>query len=134
MRELRSLDPCGRCDWLVDQQTPQQPGPGARRPGPPRPEGGAGVPARGAALRRRLDEPEQVDMVLGDGARDRGAACELIPADPATGAGVAFVRLEDDPDPAAIVTHLVAQDFLLLVQESEEIRHMRVMTASQASA
>ena len=35
---------------------------------------------------------------------------------------------------AAIVTHLVTQDFLLLVQESEEIRHMRVMTASQASA
>jgi DNA segregation ATPase FtsK/SpoIIIE, S-DNA-T family len=47
----------------------------------------------------RLDEPEQVDMVLGDGARDRGAACELIPADPATGAGVAFVRLDSDPDP-----------------------------------
>ena len=34
----------------------------------------------------RLDEPEQVDMVLGDGARDRGAACELISTDPATGA------------------------------------------------
>ena len=47
----------------------------------------------------RLDEPEQTDMVLGDGACDRGAACELIPADPATGAGVAFVRLEADPDP-----------------------------------
>ena len=47
----------------------------------------------------RLDEPEQVDMVLGDGARDRGAACELISPDPATGAGVAFVRLEADPDP-----------------------------------
>jgi DNA segregation ATPase FtsK/SpoIIIE, S-DNA-T family len=47
----------------------------------------------------RLDEPEQVDMVLGDGARDRGAACELISPDPATGAGVAFVRLESDPDP-----------------------------------
>jgi DNA segregation ATPase FtsK/SpoIIIE, S-DNA-T family len=46
-----------------------------------------------------LDEPEQVDMVLGDGARDRGAACELISPDPATGAGVAFVRLESDPDP-----------------------------------
>ena len=30
----------------------------------------------------RLDEPEQVDMVLGDGARDRGAACELISSDP----------------------------------------------------
>ena len=35
---------------------------------------------------------------------------------------------------AAIVTHLVTQDFLLLVQKSEEIRHKRVMTASQASA
>jgi hypothetical protein len=28
----------------------------------------------------------------------------------------------------------VTQDFLFLVQESEEIRHKRVMTASQASA
>ena len=47
----------------------------------------------------RLDEPEQVDMVLGDGARDRGATSDLISSDPATGAGVAFVRLEADPDP-----------------------------------
>jgi S-DNA-T family DNA segregation ATPase FtsK/SpoIIIE len=50
----------------------------------------------------RLDEPEQVDMVLGDGARDRGAACELISSDPSTGAGVAFVRLEADPDPVRV--------------------------------
>jgi S-DNA-T family DNA segregation ATPase FtsK/SpoIIIE len=50
----------------------------------------------------RLDEPEQVDMVLGDGARDRGAACELISTDPATGAGVAFIRLESDPDPVRV--------------------------------
>jgi DNA segregation ATPase FtsK/SpoIIIE, S-DNA-T family len=50
----------------------------------------------------RLDEPEQVDMVLGDGARDRGAACELISIDPATGAGVAFVRIEADPDPVRV--------------------------------
>jgi S-DNA-T family DNA segregation ATPase FtsK/SpoIIIE len=50
----------------------------------------------------RLDEPEQTDMVLGDGARDRGAACELISSDPATGAGVAFVRLESDPDPVRV--------------------------------
>jgi S-DNA-T family DNA segregation ATPase FtsK/SpoIIIE len=50
----------------------------------------------------RLDEPEQTDMVLGDGARDRGAACELISYDPATGAGVAFVRLESDPDPVRV--------------------------------
>ena len=50
----------------------------------------------------RLDEPEQVDMVLGDGARDRGATCELISSDPATGAGVSFVRLEADPDPVRV--------------------------------
>ena len=50
----------------------------------------------------RLDEPEQVDMVLGDGARDRGAACELISTDPVVGAGVAFVRLESDPDPVRV--------------------------------
>ena len=50
----------------------------------------------------RLDEPEQTDMVLGDSARDRGAACELISTDPATGAGVAFIRLESDPDPVRV--------------------------------
>jgi DNA segregation ATPase FtsK/SpoIIIE, S-DNA-T family len=50
----------------------------------------------------RLDEPEQVDMVLGDGARDRRATCELISTDPAVGAGVAFVRLEADPDPVRV--------------------------------
>jgi DNA segregation ATPase FtsK/SpoIIIE, S-DNA-T family len=41
-------------------------------------------------------------MVLGDGARDRGATCELISSNPATGAGVAFVRLESDPDPVRV--------------------------------
>jgi DNA segregation ATPase FtsK/SpoIIIE, S-DNA-T family len=50
----------------------------------------------------RLDEPEQVDMVLGDGARDRGATADLISSDPATGAGVAYVRLEADPDPVRV--------------------------------
>ena len=50
----------------------------------------------------RLDEPAQVDMVLGDGARDRGAACDLISSDPAIGAGVGYVRLEADPDPVRV--------------------------------
>ena len=75
----------------------------------------------------RLDEPEQVDMVLGDGARDRGAAAELISSDPATGAGVAFVRLESDPDPvrvrAAWVTDadIRAMADLCVVPEVEEV-------------
>jgi S-DNA-T family DNA segregation ATPase FtsK/SpoIIIE len=50
----------------------------------------------------RLDEPAQVDLVLGDGAHDRGARCEDISADPATGAGVGFMRLEASPDPVRV--------------------------------
>ena len=43
----------------------------------------------------RLDEPEQVDMVLGDGARDRGATCELISPGPGDrrGGGVRPARV-----------------------------------------
>jgi len=50
----------------------------------------------------RLDEPEQVDMVLGDGTRDRGALADRISPDPLTGAGIAYVRLADDPDPVRV--------------------------------
>jgi DNA segregation ATPase FtsK/SpoIIIE, S-DNA-T family len=50
----------------------------------------------------RLDEPAQVDLVLGDGAHDRGARCEDISSDPATGAGVGYVRLESCPDPVRV--------------------------------
>ena len=47
----------------------------------------------------RLDEPAQADLVLGDGARDRGALCDQISTDPAIGAGVGYQRLEASPDP-----------------------------------
>jgi S-DNA-T family DNA segregation ATPase FtsK/SpoIIIE len=50
----------------------------------------------------RLDEPEQVDLVLGDGARDRGALADLISPLPETGAGVAYIRLEAHPDPVRV--------------------------------
>jgi DNA segregation ATPase FtsK/SpoIIIE, S-DNA-T family len=56
----------------------------------------------------RLDEPEQVDMVLGDGARDRGALADLISTDEATGAGIAYVRLAEDPDPVRVRAAWVA--------------------------
>jgi len=55
----------------------------------------------------RLDEPSQVDMVLGDGARDRGAFCDEISTDPRTGAGVGYVRLEASPDPVRVRTAFV---------------------------
>jgi S-DNA-T family DNA segregation ATPase FtsK/SpoIIIE len=61
-------------------------------------------------LALRLDEPSQVDMVLGDGARDRGAFCDEISADPRTGAGVAYVRLEVAPDPVRVRAAFVSDD------------------------
>jgi S-DNA-T family DNA segregation ATPase FtsK/SpoIIIE len=41
----------------------------------------------------RLDEPEQPDMVLGDGARGHGALGGLISSGETTGAGGRQVRL-----------------------------------------
>jgi len=53
----------------------------------------------------RLREKDQVDLVLGEGARDRGALADLIPvdpADPSAGAGVAYVLLGGHPDPVRV--------------------------------
>ena len=45
----------------------------------------------------RLDEPEQVDMVLGDGVRDRGATAHEISEDTP---GVAWVKVDGRRGPA----------------------------------
>jgi len=58
----------------------------------------------------RLDESEQVDMVLGDGARDRGALADEISPIPAAGAGVGYVRLETSPDPVRVRAAYVCDD------------------------
>ncbi|QXJ26636.1 cell division protein FtsK [Actinomadura graeca] len=58
----------------------------------------------------RLDEDEQVDMVLGDGARDRGALADQISSVPHIGAGVGFVRLETTPDPVRVRAAYVGDD------------------------
>ncbi|WP_433540707.1 FtsK/SpoIIIE domain-containing protein [Streptosporangium sandarakinum] len=58
----------------------------------------------------RLDESEQVDMVLGDGARDRGALADHISPVPEQGAGVAYVRLEASPDPIRVRAAYVSDD------------------------
>jgi S-DNA-T family DNA segregation ATPase FtsK/SpoIIIE len=81
----------------------------------------------------RLDEPAQVDMVLGDGARDRGALCDEISATPLVGAGVGFVRLEASPDPVrvraafvsdadihAMAAYLFAQDRTAILEAINE--------------
>jgi DNA segregation ATPase FtsK/SpoIIIE, S-DNA-T family len=58
----------------------------------------------------RLDEAEQVDMVLGDGAYARGALADQISPVPVVGAGVAYVRLEDSPDPVRVRAGWVSDD------------------------
>jgi S-DNA-T family DNA segregation ATPase FtsK/SpoIIIE len=47
----------------------------------------------------RLDEPMQIDMVLGDGAREQGARCDRIPA---SLPGVGYVRLDGDREPTRV--------------------------------
>ena len=58
----------------------------------------------------RLDESDQVDMVLGDGARDRGALADEISPLPEVGAGVGYMRLEATPDPGRVRAAYVADD------------------------
>jgi S-DNA-T family DNA segregation ATPase FtsK/SpoIIIE len=47
----------------------------------------------------RMTEPEQADMVLGDGARDRGAVCDQIPE---TAPGVGYVALDGVREPVRV--------------------------------
>jgi DNA segregation ATPase FtsK/SpoIIIE, S-DNA-T family len=47
----------------------------------------------------RLNEADEPDMVLGNGARDRGARCEEIPVDLP---GVGYVRVETHPEPIRV--------------------------------
>ncbi|WP_160050666.1 FtsK/SpoIIIE domain-containing protein [Nocardiopsis sp. FR4] len=55
----------------------------------------------------RLDEASQVDMVLGEGAREHGAGAHLI--DPSL-PGVAYVRLEGSPTPVRVRAAYVSDD------------------------
>jgi S-DNA-T family DNA segregation ATPase FtsK/SpoIIIE len=70
----------------------------------------------------RLDESDQVDMVLGDGARDRGALADEISPIPETGAGVGYVRLEGSPHVVRVRAAYVAD---------EDIRAMATVTADR---
>jgi DNA segregation ATPase FtsK/SpoIIIE, S-DNA-T family len=73
----------------------------------------------------RLDESDQVDMVLGDGARDRGALADEISPLPLTGAGVGYVRLEASPDPVRVRAAYVSD---------ADIREMAAIVAGAGDA
>jgi S-DNA-T family DNA segregation ATPase FtsK/SpoIIIE len=55
----------------------------------------------------RLDEKLQVDMVLGDGARDAGARCDQIPD---STPGVAFVKVDGIREPVRVRAGYVTDD------------------------
>jgi S-DNA-T family DNA segregation ATPase FtsK/SpoIIIE len=55
----------------------------------------------------RLTEPSQVDMVLGDGARNRGALCDQIPE---TLPGVGYVALDGVREPKRVRAAYVTDD------------------------
>jgi DNA segregation ATPase FtsK/SpoIIIE, S-DNA-T family len=66
----------------------------------------------------RLDESDQVDMVLGDGARDRGALADQISPLPYTGAGVGYVRLEASPDPVRVRAAYIADADIIAMADA----------------
>jgi S-DNA-T family DNA segregation ATPase FtsK/SpoIIIE len=55
----------------------------------------------------RLDEPVQVDMVLGDGARDQGAECDRVSE---ALAGVGYVRIDGIREPTRVRAGYVTDD------------------------
>ena len=71
----------------------------------------------------RLDESDQVDMVLGDGARDRGALADEISPLPETGAGVGYVRLEGSPHVVRVRAAYVTDDDIRVMADVAAYRH-----------
>ena len=56
-------------------------------------------------------------MVLGDGARDRGALADEISPLPEIGAGVGYVRLEASPDPVRVrAAYVTDQDIRAMAE------------------
>ena len=71
----------------------------------------------------RLDNPIQVDMVLGDGARDRGARAdhisELTP-------GVAYVRVEGSRELRRVRSAYLDDEAIVNLAESLQAEGMRI--------
>src|SRR5205085_11188922 len=70
----------------------------------------------------RVNERNHVDLVLGDGARERGALCDQLSAEPAM-RGIGYVVLDDQPEPLRVRFAYVTDD---------EIRAMAVQYAAPA--
>jgi S-DNA-T family DNA segregation ATPase FtsK/SpoIIIE len=70
----------------------------------------------------RLTEPNHVDLVLGDGARDRGALADQIPPDPQH-RGIGYVQLDGQPEPMRLrFTYLTDTDIQHLARAYAPVR------------
>jgi len=68
----------------------------------------------------RLAEAAQVDLVLGDGARDRGALCDRIPQ---STPGVGYVVLDGDPTPMRVrFGYVTDPDITAMAHEYDPLR------------
>jgi DNA segregation ATPase FtsK/SpoIIIE-like protein len=63
----------------------------------------------------RLDSPTEVDMVLGDSAREQGAYCDRIPA---SLPGVGYVRVDGVREPTRVrAGHVTDEDIAAMVRD-----------------
>lgn len=66
----------------------------------------------------RLDEPNQADMVLGEGARDQGARCDDKKVIPDSLPGVGFVRVDGVREPVRVrVAYVTENDIAEMVRD-----------------
>jgi S-DNA-T family DNA segregation ATPase FtsK/SpoIIIE len=63
----------------------------------------------------RLDSPTEVDMVLGDSAREQGAYCDRIPA---SLPGVGYIRIDGVREPTRVrASHVTDEDITAMVRD-----------------
>ncbi|MER7006668.1 FtsK/SpoIIIE domain-containing protein [Dactylosporangium sp. NPDC000555] len=77
----------------------------------------------------RLAEEPEVDLVLGDGMRDRGALCDRIPM---SLPGVGFVVLDGDPTPARVRFSYLTDDDITDLADTYSFNGARVVDGEWA--
>jgi S-DNA-T family DNA segregation ATPase FtsK/SpoIIIE len=83
-----------------------------------------------ARVALRLDEPGQSDMVLGDGARDRGARCDRIPD---SLPGVGYVRLDGVREPSRVRAAYVSDADIAVMAEEYASTRAQAVAEKQAA-
>jgi DNA segregation ATPase FtsK/SpoIIIE, S-DNA-T family len=78
----------------------------------------------------RLTEASHVDMVLGDGARDRGAVCDQIPD---SQPGVGYVALDGVREPVRVRAGYVTDEDIAAMAAAYPTRHRHACRATKVN-